>query len=447
MSFPSRLWVLFLVCALSVPGLAIAKPRSEDTANAQSKSISEELRSVLAERLGVPREKLGKDVDLVEDLGLDRGTVSAVVEEVLDTNGVASPNKELTRVGDIIEAVQARSEGGKKKRKSMGRSLNTGGSYVQSVFYVTDRKQTGREETDDMFGGARSQSGILSYGLAEVNIPRSHKTGQIETPWLKVLQDPNKHIFVLRLNAMPEAAFFSDVARPKGSDDVLVYVHGFNVSFDDALKRAAQISVDLAFKGAPIVFSWPSDASLSAYNSDWEDVNWSTKHIEAFLDALTTKVRGKKIHLIAHSMGSKGLLNALRLLSYRGKAALFGTVILCAPDFDAGLFQDQIANEIRSLASQWVVYASKRDVALSASSGINTPRLGTPFTLAKGYEIIDASEIEVTPWNVPENHSYYATKKVVLDDMVGALSGKPAGRRALTGRLIGADTIWAFSSR
>lgn len=445
MAFLSRLWVPILIAALCAPGLAAAKPRSED--KAQEKSVSQEVISELAERLGVPREKLGKKVDLVADLGLDRGTVSAVVEEVLDTNGVASPNKELTVVGDIIEAVEGSSKAGKKKRKSVSKSLDTGGSYVQSVFYVTDRKQTGSEEPDEMFGGARSEGGALSYGLAEVNIPRSHKTGQIETPWLKVLQDPRKHIFVLKLNAMSEAAFFSDVAKPNGSDDVLVYVHGFNVSFDDALKRAAQISVDLAFTGAPIVFSWPSDASLSAYNSDWEDVNWSTKHIEAFLDALTMKVRGKKVHLIAHSMGSKGLLNALRLLSYRGKAGLFGTAILCAPDFDAGLFQDQIADEIRSLASQWVVYASKRDVALSASSGINTPRLGTPFTLAKGYEIIDASEIEVTPWNVPENHSYYATKKVVLDDMISAIAGKPAGMRALTGRLIGADTVWAFSSR
>lgn len=445
MSFLSRLAVMVLVATLCAPGLATAKPRSED--KAQEKSVSQEVISELAERLGVPREKLGKKVDLVKDLGLDRGTVSAVVEEVLDTNGVASPNKELTLVGDIIEVVEGSSKGGKKKKKSAGRSLGTDGSYVQSVFYVTDRKQTGSEEPDEMFGGARSGGGALSYGLAEVNIPRSHKTGQIETPWLTVLQDPRKHIFVLKLNAMSEATFFSNVAKPNGSDDVLVYVHGFNVSFDDALKRAAQISVDLEFKGAPIVFSWPSDASLSAYNSDWEDVNWSTKHIEAFLDALTTKVQGKKVHLIAHSMGSKGLLNALRLLSYRGKAALFGTAILCAPDFDAGLFQDQIADEVRSLASQWVVYASRRDVALSASSGINTPRLGTPFTLAKGYEIIDASEIEVTPWNVPENHSYYATKKVVLDDMISAIAGKPAGMRALTGRLIGADTVWAFSSR
>jgi esterase/lipase superfamily enzyme len=445
MAFIVRLWILVLVAALCTPDLAAAaKRRSEETDKAQAKTISKEVISELAKRFGIPRAELGKDVDLVKDLGLDRGTVSAVVEELLDTNGVLRPNRELTRVGDIIDAIENPSKAGKKGR-NIAKSTDSG-SYVQTVFYVTDRKRTESELPEDMFGGARSDNGTLSYGLADVNIPRSHKTGQIETPWLKVLQDPRKHIFVLKLNSMSETEFFSGVAKPNGSNDVLVYVHGFNVSFDDALKRAAQISVDLEFKGAPIVYSWPSDASVSAYNSDWEDVNWSTKHIERFLDALTERAQGKKVHLIAHSMGSKGLLNALRFLSYRGRTGLFATAILCAPDFDAGLFRDQIADEIRPLASQWVVYASKRDVALSASSGINTPRLGTPFTLAKGYEIIDASEIEVTPWNVPENHSYYATKKVVLDDMVKAIAGTPAGMRALTSKLIGADTVWAFSS-
>jgi esterase/lipase superfamily enzyme len=47
-------------------------------------------------------------------------------------------------------------------------------------------------------------------------------------------------------------------------------VHGFNVSFENALRRTAQIAYDLDFDGAPFLFSWPSRDSLLSYASDWQ---------------------------------------------------------------------------------------------------------------------------------------------------------------------------------
>lgn len=413
-------------------------------------ATADAVKAMLARELGVPIERLTDETDLVADLKLDQGVVFYAVQAVIDQFAVGKGAGGLTKVAAIVQAAAPAGAAPAVKKRAFAAAAGAT-SYVQSVYYVTNRKATGDPKPELAFGGERAIDGQLSYGRAGVNIPYSHKPGHIETPFLKIekLREAGKHIFILKLDNRDEGQFFSDIAGTAGDGDVLVYVHGFNVRFEDALVRAAQISFDFGFKGAPIVFSWPSWGSFTAYNSDSENVLWSAKHIETFLKTLAEKTRGRKVHLVAHSMGSKGLLTAMRYLAYHGeKQPLFSSVILCAPDFDATLFREQVAAEVRPLAKQWVVYSSNKDIALTASQELNSaPRLGKPVTYAEGYEIIDASELEVTPWSVPEAHSYYATKQVVLDDMVKVLSGMAAGARGLKALPeSGGGTSWGFAA-
>lgn len=445
-------WILGAVLGAAVSPAAAQDAPSPPAAAADATGMvtSDTVKAALARELGVPVERLTDESDLIADLELDQGTVFYAVMAVVDEFGAAKPSRELTKVSDIVKAVLPGSGApAVKKRAFRSATAAATTSYVQSVYYVTDRKPTGDSKPELAFGGERSPEGQMSYGRADVNIPYAHKPGHIETPWLKLekLRDASKHIFILTLDPRDENAFYSDIAAGGAANsDLLVYVHGFNVRFEDALVRAAQISFDFGFKGVPIVYSWPSWGSLTAYASDSENVLWSAKHIEAFLSTLAEKAQGRRIHLVAHSMGSKGLLTALRYLAYRGETAQrFASIILCAPDFDAGLFREQVAQEVRPLAAQWVVYSSNKDIALTASETLNAaPRLGKPVTYAEGYEIIDASELEVTPWSVPEAHSYYATKQVVLADMVKVLSGLAANARGLTEVKEQGGTAWTF---
>jgi len=439
------------VIALSTvltPGPVTAQDRAPVQAAPQAMPeapIADRIRDILAARLKVRKADLKDGTDLVAGLQIDPTDVYYAVLEVHKALGIKTAPKELTRVGDIIAAAEA-AKAMRALRKE-GPKASTDASYVQTVYFATDRKATGSTEPEEAFGGERADAGRMSYGRAEVNIPYSHKRGQIETPWLEIkqLRDPKLHIYVLKVDSRDETSFFSEVAAP-GPDDILLYIHGFNVTFENALQRAAQISVDFGFKGTPVVFTWPSYAGVTGYNTDWENVNWATKHIEAFIDRLASTAKGRKIHVIAHSMGNKGLLNALRLMTYRGiTGPLFQSAILCAPDFDSVMFREQVAAEIKPLARQWVIYTSDNDIALMTSERLNTPRLGRPVTYAEGFEIIDATGVEVTPWSVPETHSYYAVKKVVLDDMVKVLSGAAASARGLKSKLIGADTVWTFA--
>ena len=53
-------------------------------------------------------------------------------------------------------------------------------------------------------------------------------------------------------------------------DHALVFVHGYDTSFDNALYRTAQIAYDLRFDGAPFLYSWPSGGAVVSYPYDRE---------------------------------------------------------------------------------------------------------------------------------------------------------------------------------
>jgi esterase/lipase superfamily enzyme len=147
-------------------------------------------------------------------------------------------------------------------------------------------------------------------------------------------------------------------------------------------------------------------------------------------------------------MGNEGLLRALTLVALRMGAdapPIFENVILAAPDFDAQIFVEQTAPRVRGLSKRWTVYVSDKDGALNISSRIrNAKRLGLPVTLAAGVDTVDATGIEVTPWSVPEFHSYYATKQLVIADLIGVLEGLDPASRKLSALMRGGLQYWSF---
>jgi esterase/lipase superfamily enzyme len=277
---------------------------------------------------------------------------------------------------------------------------------------------------------------------------------------LNFFRDDKQHIVLKSITPLSPEFFFSTInarVNPgseksrRGSGDLVIFIHGFNVTFEEAARRTAQIAFDYGFQGVPMMFSWPSDGKLLSYPSDREDVTWSITHIEQFFNDVLTKTRAKRVHLIAHSMGNQGLIGALNTMALRrgrNETPLFENIILAAPDFDAQLFQQQIAPNSISLARRWTLYTSKKDAALNISSSVNSAwRLGlSPVTIVSGMDIIDASEIEVTPWSVPQFHSYYASKQTVVDDIIATLKGVVPARRNLLSRTKSGSTYWMINT-
>ncbi|MDQ1613125.1 MAG: hypothetical protein QOG00_3056 [Pyrinomonadaceae bacterium] len=318
---------------------------------------------------------------------------------------------------------------------------------IVPIFYGTDRARTGAKEPGDFYGAGR---GKLELGTCEVSIPREHERGQLESPslWrLEFKEDPKLHVVLLSVKPLDAGEFHSQFQTRLGaakSRDVFVFVHGYNVKFVDAARRTAQLAFDLNFPGVPVLYSWPSQGSLSGYTTDENEVVWTEPHLKQFLTDLAAQgASGARIHLVAHSMGNRALTNVLRSLAAERATPLFSEVILTAPDVDAEVFGRDLAPAIQKIARRVTLYASSSDTALLASKKIHGyPRAGDSLPeiiVVPGMDSIDASGIDTDMLG----HSYFAQMKVVMDDMkLLLIASKLPGERSLLEQIRGASRYW-----
>jgi esterase/lipase superfamily enzyme len=142
---------------------------------------------------------------------------------------------------------------------------------VVPVYWGTDRAVQPNAQRL-VFGSDRARK--LQLGMAEITVPKTHEVPNVERPWVVKIpyfdvtiyaekEDAKKHFTVKEIKALTREELLAVVReRLKLSkvykDQALVFVHGYNTSFDNALYRTAQIAYDLDFDGAPFLYSWPS---------------------------------------------------------------------------------------------------------------------------------------------------------------------------------------------
>ena len=175
-----------------------------------------------------------------------------------------------------------------------------------------------------------------------------------------------------------------------------MFIHGFNVAFDDAIYRTAQIAYDLGFDGPPITYSWPSEGGVRNYTHDKTTNELTIPNLRWFLEDVVKRLHAQVVHVIAHSMGTYALVRALEQMESGGQTAPhLNSVILAAPDIDARVFT-QLSSSITRAADHVVLYASSRDKALLASKEVNGDnRAGDvgPVTVIDGIDTVDASNL------------------------------------------------------
>ena len=155
----------------------------------------------------------------------------------------------------------------------------------------------------------------------------------------------------------------------------MLFVHGYNVSFEDAIFRTAQLAVDLKFPGATMAFCWPSYADPVKYTFDEQNAEVSIPALREVLDDLATRSGAKRVHIIAHSMGNRVLAGALRSMDpslYERNKSVFQELVLAAPDIDSRVFQSQVLPHIVHNTQHCTLYASSRDRALLMSRCFTT---------------------------------------------------------------------------
>ena len=172
-----------------------------------------------------------------------------------------------------------------------------------------------------MFGGERANA--VSYAAVTVSIPPDtvRKIGHVQWP-SAVPGDPRRDFVTVSADYIDRkdfAAAITSASKKTGRNRVLVFVHGFNNRFDDAVYRFAQIVHDSKSPAIPVLFTWPSrgDARLRSYTYDRESANFSRDALEELLDTIASHQSVEEINIIAHSMGNWVTLEALRGRSIR----------------------------------------------------------------------------------------------------------------------------------
>lgn len=294
---------------------------------------------------------------------------------------------------------------------------------IVRIFYATNRARTDSTRPSDIY---RADRGELDYGTAEVSIPHDHVPGALEAPSIlsfDVVEDPDKHIVLRAITPADKAETF-DAMRARlaetGSNEAFVFIHGFNTSFPDAVRRTAQIAYDMDFDGLPILYSWPSQGSVMGYLADGAVVQLSGRRLLSFLEDVVADSGATRIHLIAHSMGNRALTEALELyaLRHEGAPPAFDQVLFTAPDLDAGLFAEMVET-IRPAVGRMTLYTSKNDWALRVSNQLNggAPRAGEGVVGAAIPPQVDSIDMSVLGRDMLA-HSYFADDTSALTDIL-----------------------------
>lgn len=258
-----------------------------------------------------------------------------------------------------------------------------------------------------------------------------------------------KHLMITQLKAVQPREFnrlLSLKLDNTNQKDILIFIHGFNVSFASAIRRTAQLSYDLKFKGVSLTYSWTSQGRTSNYMKDEESVQYTTPYLVTFLKDVI-KNRGRaNIHILAHSMGTRALTYALKELSFEYHKPQFKNIILAAPDIDADVFASNLYPYILKTTQKITIYTNSEDTALQASHTLHGGKRlgegGKNISVFRDMVTIDATGVDTSMLA----HSYFAEKELLVNDLreVVQKSLPPQKRPNLIEKLKDKLKYWKF---
>ena len=300
------------------------------------------------------------------------------------------------------------------------------------IFFGTNRKQTGEKPacSDQYFSVKHDDT--VKYGFCDVSVPYLHDIGNLD--FSPEDGKDKSFLFQSHLFNFTESQWLEQV-KADPNDEIIVFVHGFNVKFEEAVLRAAQIKYDLKFRGNVVLYTWPAGAEEGFLNSilmnetykdNFKNAEGSRNHFVKFMDSLINT--DKKIHLIVHSMGHQVVLPSLDKIYKDRNKSFLRELILNAPDFESVQFA-YISHNLMKASKRITVYCSPGDNALVASSKVNKNKRVGSCEKISGIDMINVNPIDAPFLGVGGlGHGYYSSRPV-LTDLFQVILGIDARKR------------------
>ncbi|WP_189495707.1 alpha/beta hydrolase [Algimonas arctica] len=216
---------------------------------------------------------------------------------------------------------------------------------------------------------------------------------------------------------------------------VVLYVHGFNTSFEHGVFDLLELTAASGWDGVPILYSWPTGSNnILSYFADTQDGAFSVYHLKETLRIIAATEAVDDVTIIAHSHGASIATTALRelLIETRGSGLSMrdtyriSTLVLAAPDIDIGVMEQRLVAEEFGLGFKQInVYLNSDDNALGfAAKLLGAPRFGamtpdemSPESKAVFRSVKSVHFIIVTDAVGKARHSHFRLHPGVLADI------------------------------
>lgn len=295
---------------------------------------------------------------------------------------------------------------------------------VVELAYGTCRTSTNSSRYRKMYS---SDLGTGRRGICWVNIPPTHARGAIERPkwWkLRFKEKAEKDVMIVGMEELSIESFKSELRKrvDQGKKEALVFVHGYNTSFEEAALRTAQLVYDLSFKGLGAFYSWPSAGVVKGYLHDLQQVTNSVVDFRQFLVELLSAPGLEKLHVIAHSLGSqlliRGIADLLRYDSTGLENRPLRQIILAAPDVDQTEFDTLYYQDFIQAGMRRTIYVNEHDFAIDMSETgrgglLRLGEGGDDIYVRHSIDTVDASMIS-EGFLV---HGYFAKDRNLINDL------------------------------
>ncbi|SMG64894.1 protein containing DUF900, hydrolase-like [methanotrophic bacterial endosymbiont of Bathymodiolus sp.] len=355
------------------------------------------------------------------------------------------------------------------------------------LLYVTDRAPDATDNGTLEYGTKRSASVGFGSAIVEIGddltwqelVEISEKSSRSTSPAIQVTSrtelgrfPATPHLLLMIDEVIQEdpkvqaeydlvvSKFRQELGRrmkQTGENEVHLFVHGFNNSFDWAAVSLTEIWHFLGRRGVPLLYSWPAaHGGLFGYFVDRESGEFTIYHLKNLIRLLASFPEVERINLLAHSRGTDVAATALRELIIEARAAgknprdlyRIENLILAAPDLDFDVVRQRlIAEKVGPAFGQITVYTTDSDKALGISqtlmSGtrfgrIHASNLGEQeqaiFKVIKNVAFIDVHGVHSLI-----GHAYYLGNPSTSSDIIRVITGNyipGSPERPLTHRML-----------
>lgn len=353
-----------------------------------------------------------------------------------------------------------------------------------SLLYVTDRAPVTDPATGALTYGA-GRSRFLSFGSVDVSIREPVATDPASASSASASKSEMKLGAANEIGRFPEEPYAA-VMTPSGvrrspevvaahqqavavlqaeisrrlektkRKEVVVFIHGYNNTFKDAVSSMADICHFLGQEFVCVALTWPAGGTggvFMGYNVDRESGEFAVADMKKAIRAISGAKGVQGVHFIAHSRGTDVLTSAIQQLAIEAYVSRSSVaqqlkaknLILFAPDMDIDVASTKMFGMISDPDAHYgsranpngvfpqgsvhaTIYSSPDDKALGMSSFLfgSQERLGqqnldNPDTKALGKDPARgglADFIEVDGQTDTFGHGYFLSNPAVSSDLV-----------------------------